>query len=260
LTDRAVREALLSKLRLTKQALSYRVQRMKSRHPMTTTDATYVIAHQSGVMLDRYLAPGELDRVRELVAAVSQNGSQPAYSSGSRGVRPAVAPQRVIVIGGEFKGSDPLLPAAVLGEAKEMAAVYPFLYVLENSIREVIDRVMTKKHGTAWWDAHTPQGLRDQVESRKREDKANMWHQRRGAKNICYLDLDQLKALVRNNRNDFEPAIVPSIEWFSQFVDELYRSRCVLAHMNPLTQDNIQAVKLSFKRWQKQIKTKTELL
>jgi hypothetical protein len=255
-----VRQALLQNLRVTPQALSQRVQKIKKQHPMTTTDATYVIAHKSGVMLDRYLAPDEVDRVRQLIAAVSRNGSEPRPWSARRHAHRDAEARRTIIIGREFKGNDPMLSNTALNEAKQMAAVYPLLYVLENSMREAIDRLMSRRHGPNWWDAHTPQGLRDQVESRKREDKANMWHQRRGAKNICYLDLDQLKALVRNNRNDFEPAIVPSIEWFSQFVDELYRSRCVLAHMNPLTQDNIQAVKLSFKRWQKQIKTQTELL
>jgi len=131
---------------------------------------------------------------------------------------------------------------------------------MENSIREVIDRVMTSKHGINWWDSEAPRGLADSVSKRMADEKKNSWHQRRGARPIDYIDLDNLPALIRKIERDVVPSIIPSIEWFTQFIDEIYRSRCVICHMNPLDSDNIQAIKLRFTQWQKLINEKRDII
>ena len=66
--------------------------------------------------------------------------------------------------------------------------------------------------------------------------------------------------IMRNIEKDFVPNIIPSIEWFAQFIEEVYKSRCVVCHMNPLDKDNIQLVKLKLGQWQKQIEAKKKLI
>jgi predicted restriction endonuclease len=141
-----------------------------------------------------------------------------------------------------------------------MAVVYPVLYLLENSIREVIDRVMISRYGDNWWDSEAPKGLRDTVSGRMADEKKNCWHQRRGDRPIDYLDLNQLTTLMRKVEKLVVPDIIPSLEWFTQLVDEVYKSRCVVCHMNPLDKDNVQAVSLRFTHWQKQINAKKHLI
>ncbi|MBM4034488.1 MAG: hypothetical protein FJ291_22310 [Planctomycetes bacterium] len=141
-----------------------------------------------------------------------------------------------------------------------MAAVFPLLYVLENSMRQLIDRVMRAKHGGNWWPKCAPQGLQAAVAKRMADDERDSWHQRRGAREIDYLDLNQLPALVRNNQKDFFPTILSTIEWFDQFVKEIYTSRCVVCHMNPLDSNNIRAVEVRRKQWEKQLSAKLHLL
>jgi hypothetical protein len=70
------------------------------------------------------------------------------------------------------------------------------------------------------------------------------------------LDLNELPALVRAVQTDFVPAFFESIEWFQQLISELYRSRCVVCHMNPLTQNNVDAVGVRFNHWQNLVKAK----
>ena len=103
----------------------------------------------------------------------------------------------------EFKGTDPILPPKKISEANEMAVVYPVLYLLENSIREVIDRVMISRYGDNWWDSEAPKGLRDTVSGRMADEKKNCWHQRRGDRPIDYLDLNQLTTLMRKVEKDW---------------------------------------------------------
>jgi hypothetical protein len=107
---------------------------------------------------------------------------------------------------------------------------------------------------------HATRNLKDTVNNRMQAENRNSWHQRRGARPIDYLDLNQLVPLVRGIQQYVVPDIIPSIEWFSQLVDEVYQSRCVLCHMKPLDNDSIQSVKLRFRQWQKQINAKSALL
>ncbi len=262
MTNKKLRKILFDKLEITPQAVSQRVQKIKKRISINTEDATYIIAQQNGIILDKYLTPEKLDRVRMLHQQLSSTYPQPAEQTkqGKKKKETAKPDHRTIVIAKEFKGNDPILPESKLSEAKQMAAVYPLLYILENSIREVIDRMMIKQHGPNWFDSQAPKGLKDRVLDRMVDEHKNAWHQRRGARPIDYLDLDQLPALMRKIDRNVVPDIIPSIEWFNQLVEEVYKSRCVLCHMNPLDQDNIQAVKLRLNQWQKQIDSKKNLV
>ncbi len=261
MTDRKLRSELLKRLKgITRQALSQRVQIVKRKYPMTTEDAIYVLAHNEGILLDRYLDKETIDRIRELVLNISP--IQPAIKprSKQKASLDAERDQRVIVMSKDFKITDPILHDRKIQEAKAMAETYPFLYILENSIRQVIDQIMISKHGKDWWNSQAPSGLEKLVTARMASEKKNSWHQKKGSRPIDYLDLNQLPALMRKIEQDVVPNIIPSIDWFTQLVNEVYQSRCVVCHMNPLDQHNIQAVKLRFGQWQRQIKAKKNLI
>jgi hypothetical protein len=199
MTNRELRTALLIKLGITPQALSQRVQKLKTQYPVTTEDAVYIIAQQQGIILSKYLDNDTIDRVRDLLQQVS---SRPISSSSSERRIPEKKIERpkdnrIIIISKEIKTTDPILPEKKILEARDMAKIYPLLYIMENSIREVIDRVMTSKHGSNWWDSEAPRGLSDNVSKRMADEKKNSWHQRRGARPIDYLDMDNLTVLVR---------------------------------------------------------------
>ena len=254
MVDKNLRKALLKKLRCSPQALSQRVKRLKSDHPMISDDATYVIAHQQGIPLDKYLLPEQVDHIRSILSQVQR----PIHIQASTKYKSAKStrPGRALIISGEIKEKDSVLSEDKLREAGEMAKIYPLLYVLENSIREVVESFMQAKHGDNWWHAKAPRGLQDKVTQRMTDDTKNSWHQRRGSRPIDYLDLNNLPALMRHIASDVIPGIIPSIEWFDQFIEEVYRSRCVICHMNPLDKDNISAVTVRFRQWQKQVKGK----
>lgn len=258
MTNRELRLALLKKLDVTPQALSQRAQRLKKQYPMSTEQATYVIAHREGIPLDHYLPTDVLGDIRQLVLQTSGNQGTSKAAEPVRKSR--VADGRTVVISKEFKGTDPILPEKVMLEAKQMAAIYPLLYVLENSVRELIRRAMTAQFGSDWWDIQASARLKKTVADRMKDEERNSWHQRRGAHPIDYLDLDQLTSLVRNGVSTFVPRILPSVEWFDGLISEVYQSRCVLCHMNPLSDDNIQRVKLRFRDWQRQIREKMTLI
>ena len=163
-------------------------------------------------------------------------------------------------MGKDFVYEDILLTKTKLKEMAEMAEIYPYLYILENSIIEFIDKVMISQIGVNWWELQAPKYLRKDVQDRMADDKKDSWHQRRGARPIDYLDLKDLPRLVNKLVRVIVPDIIPSLEWFKGLVDEVYKSRCVVCHMNPLDKNNINAVKVRFNHWQKQIKEKQDII
>ncbi len=262
MTNRQLRRALLEKLGITPQALSQRVQKLKRNYALTTEEATYIIAQQEGIILAEYLDRETLNHVRGIMQQITHitQGSTTIAKLARKGKREREKRPIAIVFPKEFTVTDPILKEKSLLEARDMAAIYPLLYVLENSIREVIDRFMRHRHGDNWWNTEAPRRLRDTVSDRMSDEQKNSWHQRRGARPIDYLDLNQLPALMRKIEREIVPDITPSLEWLTQLIEEVYKSRCVICHMNPLDRDNVEAVKLRFRQWQKQIHAKKTLI
>lgn len=262
MTNRELRKALLNKLGITPQALSQRVQKLKNSYAITTEDATYVIAQREGIRLDRYLDRDNVNHVRGIMQQITHITIDTTKMAklARKGKREAEKKQMVVVFPKDFTVTDPILEKKKILEAKDMAAIYPLLYVLENSIREVIDRFMKSKYGSDWWGLKAPRRIKEKVNERMSDEQKNSWHQRRGARPIDYLDLAQLPTLVRQIQKDIIPDIIPSIEWFTQFVDEVYKSRCVVCHMNPLDKINIKSVEVKFAQWQRQIREKKSLI
>lgn len=249
-----LRKALLNKLNITRQALYERCKSLKKQVPMTTEDAVCVIAQRAGIILDKYVDVDTISRIRALITQLSP--ATPPPSDRTLKKRDQSAKQYVISIGKDFRLTDPILSSKVLLEASEMSTVYSHIYVLENSVREFIDRVMTDNYGKDWWDSQAPSELRKDVKKRMSEDQRDSWHQKRGARPIDYLDLKDLPRLVSKIQHIVVPAIIPSYDWFKLLIEELYKSRCVVCHMNPLDKNNVKAVEVRFTHWEKQISKK----
>jgi len=261
-TNSALKEALLEKLGITKQGLSARVQVKKKVLPITTEDAVYLIAFNEGIKIDKFLSPEKVAEVRGLhtqAAAIKSAPSTVTPQNKSRSNSRRGSSPREIRFPNEFKATDPLLSLTKLNEAKAMAAVYPLLYVLENSIRELVKRVMRAKHGDDWWDTQLTSGklkeLKNKAASRMKTETKNSWHQKVGAHPIDYVDLGDLGTIIRGKKSHFHPTIITDWDWFLHFMKELYPSRNVVCHMNPLLSDNIKDVKLKVTKWERMIKS-----
>jgi len=253
----ALRDALLKKTGWSKQRLHQVVQQKHGQLPMSTKVAQAVIAHEKGLRLGRFLDGDDLREAQETVAKLRGFSAASADVPGRprRGSPARSVSERTIVFPSEFRLKDPLLPTAILNEAREMAQIYPLLYVLENSLREIIRRVMTAQFGDDWWNTAFTSGkskqLKDKADDRIEKEDVQAWHQRRGAHPIDYVDLDDLRIIAASKPNLFFPDILGEQLWFEQFMRELYPSRCVLCHMNALSDDNVKDVRLKLSKWQK---------
>jgi len=259
MTNRELRTALLKKLEISPQALWMRAQALSQQVPMSTEEATYCIAHQEGLRLHKFLDSETVARIRGLVSAL-----QPV-----RQISPERKPRtktitklKEIRVGGNLSVADPILPPRMIAEAKLMAeGVYPILYLFENSVREVIRRVLSREFGVDWWDRCAPEPVRRIVAGRMNEESQNPWHGARGAHPIFYSDIKDLVSIVRNK--EAWPKLQPvlgRIEWFSELINCIGASRNSVAHMNPIGKNDRQRVVVNYRDWESVVRAKRLLI
>ncbi|MGH9555117.1 MAG: hypothetical protein ACRD2Y_04770 [Terriglobales bacterium] len=248
-----LRNSLMAKLHVKRAQFYNRIREVANRYSLTTAEATMLLAAQNRINLTKLSLPQEsLEKIRPLLVVHTQNAPPSTRSKVARRnerpgslkeIKPADVPQAV-------------LDSKKISEGNEMALVYQRLYVLENSIRQFITQIMQAKHGPDWWERRVTSGPRDTAKRRMSDEERDTWHQRRGKNPPDYLDLNQLPAIVRNNQDCFIPDFLPTLQWFEAFINELYASRCVVCHMNPLDRNNIAAVEVRFNHWKKLVLSK----
>jgi Swt1-like HEPN len=222
---------------------------------MTVQDARGVIGFQNGLDVAKWLDPDALVRVGGYVKQLN-DASRSAASPRTRSTRaPArVVPNDVIVtISGVNVGKIPGLKPAHAKDAKRMAErVYPLIYLFENSARDVITRVLRAALGDNWW-LQVPTEVSNQATLNMNKAGEEAWHSTRADPIQC-IDLPQLKNIVKDDKlwPHFKP-LFNRKSWFESVVDDVNVSRRVVAHMNPLTGDDIKSIETGFRKWVKQL-------
>jgi len=244
-----LKRAIMAKLGVTRQAVEARVKRKKKKLPMVDTEAYGVVAHEIGLDISKYLDPSDVKQVGESVYRLKLLGSPEARK---RATSPA---KTVFNIGPDFCLKDPLLPRRTLNDAETMTYVYAKLYVFENSVREVIKRVLCKKYGRAWWDGCISGKIKDKASVRMKDDDRNAWHGRRGNHPIYYVDMCDLgRTIAARWTQDFK-GLFPSLGWVEMRINEISRSRNTVDHHNPLRPKDRKLIELYFAHWFDQIES-----
>lgn len=255
-TNRALKTALLKRLGVTSQRLSQRVRKMYDDHgPMSTEQATYVIAYQEGLGLEKYLDKETIDEVRSLVPREAAKQVPAPKKKRQRTAKRTV----VISIKPDISQIDALLSTTLARDAKKMAEeVYPRYYVLENSIRDVIKRILEDAHGKGWWQTRVKKDVKDKVAGRKKKEDDKPWHGKRGQHEIFYTDFRDLSGIITKNWSDFEP-LLDSQAWLLK-LGELEHPRNVLAHHNPVSPQDLRRIELYLDDWVELLKSKKHLV
>jgi hypothetical protein len=259
--DPRLRADLLKKLgSVTPQRLYQIVGELKRDHgPMSTEDAIYVLAHQRGMDLTKYIGDrASVDRIRGMVPRNTGPVAAAATPKKTPTPKPAKAP-RPVRVSATVPAAQVLLPTSVLNDANRMADLYPKMYILENSIRNVIDRVMTAKHGIDWWTTCVAKPVRDRVQDRKDKEKKAPWHGARGTHDIYYSDFSHLKSILVKNWVDFED-IFPNQPWITVKLEELEPARNTLAHHNPVPEKEQTRLDVYFDDWAKLVEARQALI
>ena len=253
-TNRKLRAELLARLGCSPQALSQRAQIIKDNYgPMSTEEATYLIAHQQRFDLSKYIDADTVKRVRDILVRKTTGASPPMQLKKKNGKT------AYIKISNDLPKVDVLLSTTLAEDAAKMARIYPIYYVIENSLRVVIKRILEKKHGVDWWESRVPVDPKRRVDGRKSEEDTKPWHGKRGQHEIFYSDFKDLKSIIRANAKDLAPIFV-DLEWIAQKLSELEHPRNIVAHHNPMESNDIKRIEVFFEDWIRLLKEKRDLV
>lgn len=241
--------------RISDQALYQSFSRIREEFGDTISreEAAVIYGSRQGIDVFRYLKDndGMRDRVRTLI------GSQKTISAPiGRSRQKGREINKILNIKGT-RIDDPLLPASILEDAQSMAEIYPLMYVFENSVRNFLQLALDKAFPEGWWnEKRIPVNPKRKAETRKEEEGKNLWHGGRSNRMLDYVDLDELESIIDRNTETLTPYLrdLPKgLEWLKMKIKEIYPSRNVLAHCNPLRKHDIDRVKVICGDWQRQL-------
>jgi hypothetical protein len=145
-----------------------------------------------------------------------------------------------------------LLDEQRVGSARRMAVVYTAIAAFENSVRDLIKKVLQADFGEDWWNQGVSEKVRKNAESKMKEEERVRWHQRRGTDPLNYTTLGELENIIRSTWPRLEPH-VDSVEWVSSIFDVVERSRNVIMHSGVLEDEDIQRLGVNIRDWIKQV-------
>jgi len=146
----------------------------------------------------------------------------------------------------------PLLKATDIENAYKMGEVYVAMHCLENSVRNLIRKVLKEKLGEQWWKKAASNELKQKVISRKNREAKLKWLSSRGADELNYVDWGDLVTLIRKFPKEFEK-FIGTTKFAELRLEELENLRNTIAHNGVLPDDEIARVELYFKDWRKQV-------
>jgi hypothetical protein len=239
MVDPRVRKLLLNRLGVTPQALSQRAQKIKTKYgPLSTEEATYVIAHQQGIDLTRFLPIDVIDRVRSLIPR-----ELPKIAEVARIQRVKKKKTK------KSATSYPLVPDILIKKGVAIGnESFPQMFVLENSIRNLIIQKLASAYGKDWWLKARIKGIRDNVEKTIDKEKKYPHREKRGLHPIYYSNFADLKQIILNERNHFADVILDP-QWFEVEMDQVYMARNSLAHSVAISEDDKSRIRLFYRDW-----------
>ena len=142
----------------------------------------------------------------------------------------------------------PQFEQEVRAEAAEMSQHYELIYCLEQSIRKLITETLYEAVGADWWNSgKIPEVIHKQVEaSVQREAESGMT--RRSDALLDYTTFGELSVIITSYWDLFTP-ILKNQRAVTRVLNNLNLLRGPIAHCCPISQDEIERLRLSVKDW-----------
>ena len=140
----------------------------------------------------------------------------------------------------------------LLAAAVRMATVYSLIAAFENSVRELIKKVLIEAKTEKWWEEAVSESIRTKTQTRIDAEDKFKWHGSRGTDPLYYTEMGDLSKIIRQNWDAFEPH-VRNMEWATQVLDIIEKSRNVIMHSGELSDMDIERVAINIRDWLAQV-------
>lgn len=231
---------LLGTTKVSEMALDKQITRLASSKSITAVEALFVLARKNNLQFTRDFAK---------LPADSQNRVTNAVSSSIPAIKVKAVPARykntILTIKTPLgKITDPYLPDSIFKDAIAVSQnAYPYLYILENSVRHFISLFFENKYGSDWWNqkiqgTNVLDNIHKKATDRTAKETANSYHSKRGAAPIYYVDFEDLISIMCAYEKDLNPLfknLTGKLNGMLNKLEEITPSRNVVAHHNPLS-------------------------
>jgi hypothetical protein len=145
-----------------------------------------------------------------------------------------------------------LLDEGFVAQARRMATVYTAIAAFENTVRDLVRRVLLDDKGADWWEKGVSNSVKTKATRRQEEEAKHRFHTQRGEDPVSFIDFADLLNVMRANEEAFAP-FWPSPEWAKSVFDALERSRNVIMHSGMLDPEDIERVGMMIRDWVRQV-------
>lgn len=142
----------------------------------------------------------------------------------------------------------PQFEQTVRAEAAKMSKHYEVFYCLETSIRRLVIETMVDAEGVKWWESgRVPPKIKTDVEDRMQKE-VDSGVTRRSDQLIDYTTFGELSVIITNNWDLFG-TIFNSKRAVEKVMSGLNLLRGPIAHCCPITDDEVDRLRLAVKDW-----------
>jgi Arc/MetJ family transcription regulator len=145
-----------------------------------------------------------------------------------------------------------LLDEHFVAQAQRMATVYTAIAAFEQTVRDLVQRVLRGAEGADWWEQTVSTSVRSKAKKRLEDEAKHRFHTQRGDDPISFIDFSDLLNIMRANEAAFEP-FWPSPEWARGIFDAVERSRNVIMHSGLLDLEDVERVGMNIRDWVRQV-------
>lgn len=139
-----------------------------------------------------------------------------------------------------------------VAQAERMSSVYIAVAAFENSVRDLISKVLADAAGEGWWDTCVSDKVKAAAKSRMDAEEKIRWHVQRGEDPIRYTMLPNLVSIIENNFARFEPYL-PMLAWVKNVFEVIERSRNVIMHSGSLSERDMARLGSLIRDWNSQV-------
>lgn len=252
--DPKLLDKLAEKIGKTKKYIRERIAKRASKYNVSSEAYfAYWLGQEKigAARYRRYLSTEIKNEIRALQNILSKQVVAPLSSTQKRRIQKIERVFQVKKL--KIRQKPPLLSKTIIDWAKKNSEVYPALFIFENSLRNLIIIVLSKKYGQNWWKkAKVNKKIRNNVSRRMQEERMNAWRGNRGAEPIFYTDFSDLATILRSNATVFNPilkGVVGGLNFLTHRLDELAGIRHNLAHTSPLKSKDKKLLLLYFQNF-----------
>lgn len=142
----------------------------------------------------------------------------------------------------------PQFEQTVRAEAAEMSQHYELFYCLEQSIRKLITETLHDAAGADWWNSgKVPPDIHKEVATRVQREAESGITQRSDAL-LDYTNFGELSIIITSNWDLFK-TVLTNQRAVTRVMSSLNLLRGPIAHCCPMSEDEIERLKLSVKDW-----------